>query len=118
LTRFIADENIPRETVELLKRKGVDIVSVSDVSPGLGDDEILELARKDERIVITFDRDFSQLIFKQKRKTKGLILLRFNPESPQQIAKRIQQALATKIKMDSSVIVVKKDTLKVTSTRK
>jgi len=118
LTRFIADENIPRETVELLKKKGLDIVTVSDVSPGLGDDEILDLARKDERIVITFDRDFGQLIFKQKRKTEGLILLRFNPESPQQIAKRIQQTLATKIDMEGSVIVVKKDTLKVTSTRK
>ena len=118
MTRFIADENIPRETVELLKKKGLDIVTVSDVSPGLGDDEILDLARKDERIVITFDRDFGQLIFKQKRKTEGLILLRFNPESPQQIAKRIQQTLATKIDMEGSVIVVKKDTLKVTSTRK
>jgi len=46
LTRFIADENIPRETVELLKKKGVDIVTVSEVSPGLGDEEILDLSNK------------------------------------------------------------------------
>jgi len=118
LTRFIADENIPRETVELLKKKGVDIVTVSEVSPGLGDEEILDLANKEKRIVITFDRDFSQLIFRQKRKTEGLILLRFNPESPQQIAKRIQQTLATKIKMEGSVVIVKKDTLRATSARR
>jgi predicted nuclease of predicted toxin-antitoxin system len=116
--QFIADENIPRETVDLLKKNGVDIVSVIDIAPGLSDEEILDLANKKGRITITFDRDFGQLIFKQKRKTKGLILLRLIPESPQQIAKRIQQALATKIKMEDSVVIVKKDTIRVAPTRK
>jgi predicted nuclease of predicted toxin-antitoxin system len=118
LTRFIADENIPKETVELLKKKGVNITAVSDVSPGLSDEAILDLGNKDQRIVITFDRDFGQLIFKQKKKTEGLLLLRFNPESPQQIAKRIQQTLATKIKIEGSVVIVKKDTLRATSVRR
>jgi predicted nuclease of predicted toxin-antitoxin system len=118
LTRFIADENIPRETVDLLKEKGVDIVSVTDLAPGLSDEEVLDLANKDGRITITFDSDFGQLIFKQKRKTKGLIILRFNPESPQQIAKRIQQALVTKIKMENNVIIVKKDTIRATPTNR
>ena len=115
MTQFIADENIPEDSVDLLKKKGLDIVSVTDFTPGLSDEEVLNLAYKNGRIVITFDKDFGQLVFKQKRKTKGLMLLRFTPESPQQIAKRIQQVLTTKVKMENSVTIVKKDTIKVTS---
>ena len=117
MTRFIADENIPRETVDLLKKKGIDIVSVTDIAPGLSDEEVLDLANKNDRIIITFDRDFGQLIFKHKRKTKGLILLRFNPDSPQQIAKRILQTLATKIKIEDTVVIVKKDIIRATPTK-
>ena len=114
MTHFIADENIPKETVDLLKKQGVDIVSVTKFASGLSDTEVLNLANKNGRIVITFDKDFGQLIFKEKRKTKGLILLRFAPKSPQQIAKRIQQVLTTNIRMENSVVTVKKDSIRVT----
>lgn len=112
MTQFIADENVPKESVALLK-KDIDIISVTDFASGLADEEVLDLANKNGRIVITFDKDFGQLIFKEKRKTKGLILLRFNPKSPQQIAKRIQQVLATHVKMENCVITVKKDSIKI-----
>jgi predicted nuclease of predicted toxin-antitoxin system len=55
--QFIADENVPLETVDFLKKQGVDIVSVTELFPGLRDAKILDLANKKERIVITFDKD-------------------------------------------------------------
>lgn len=115
--QFIADENIPLETVDLLKKQGVDIVSVTKLSLGLSDTKILDLANKKERIVITFDKDFGQLIFKEKKQPHGLMLLRFVPESPLQIAKRIQQVLAAKIKIEHYVVIVKKDSVRVTSVK-
>jgi predicted nuclease of predicted toxin-antitoxin system len=117
LTKFIADENIPRETLALLKKQRVDIISVTDFAFGLSDSDILDLANKNGRIVVTFDKDFGQLIFKEKRKTKGLMLLRFVPKSPQQIAKRIQQVLASDISMERCVVTVKKDKIRVTSAK-
>ena len=54
--QFIADENVPLETVDFLKKKGIDVVSVSELSPGLSDSKILDLANKKDRIVITFER--------------------------------------------------------------
>ena len=95
----------------------MDIISVTDFAFGLCDSEILDLANKNGRIVVTFDKDFGQLIFKEKRKTKGLMLLRFIPKSPQQIAKRIQQALAANITMENCVVTVKKDNIRVTPVR-
>ena len=117
MTQFITDENVPLETVDFLKKQGINVVSVTELSPGLSDLKILDLANKKDRIVITFDKDFGQLIFKEKRQTKGLMLLRFVPESPTQIAMRIQQVLAAKIKIEHCVVTVKKDSVKVTSVK-
>ena len=114
MTQFIADENIPKESVDILKKQGVDIISITEFALGLGDTEILDLANKRGRIVITFDKDFGQLIFKEKRKTKGLMLLRFVPKSPEHIVKRIQQVLAMNIRMENCVVTVKKDSIRVT----
>ena len=48
MTKLLADENVPIEAVEALKRKGVDIVSVIEFSPGLSDREVLDLANREE----------------------------------------------------------------------
>ena len=117
MTKLLADENIPKETVNLLKEQGVDVISVQDFSSGLSDRDILELANAKGRIVLTFDKDFGQIIFKEKYKSQGLILLRFVPESPQQISKRNLQLLATKIRIEKNVVVIKEDNVKVTSSR-
>ena len=91
MTKLLANENIPIEAVEALKRKGVDIVSVIEFSPGLSDREVLDLANREDRILMTFDKDFGELIVREKIKVKGLILLRFTPKSPKQIARKIWQ---------------------------
>jgi predicted nuclease of predicted toxin-antitoxin system len=114
LIQLLADENVPKETLDLLKKQGVDIISVTHFGFGLSDSEILDLANKNGRIVVTFDKDFGQLIFREKRKTRGLMLLRFVPKSPQQIAKRIQQVLNTRLKMENCVVTVKKDSIRAT----
>jgi hypothetical protein len=41
MTEFLADENIPIKAVEELKRKGVNIISILEISPGLSDKEAL-----------------------------------------------------------------------------
>lgn len=115
MIKLLADENIPKETVDLLKQQRVDVVSVQEIRSGLSDRDILELAKVKGRIVVTFDKDFGEIIFKEKFKSQGLILLRFVPESPQHIGNRILQLLAAKIKMEKSVVVVKEDSVKVTS---
>jgi predicted nuclease of predicted toxin-antitoxin system len=71
----MADENIPNETVKLLKMGGVDIISATEISVGLSDRKLIEVARQNGRIIVTFDRDFGQLIFKEKLKTNVLFCL-------------------------------------------
>ena len=113
LTRFLADENIPVKTVQTLKQKGMDIASILETSHGLRDIEVLNIANRQGRVIITFDTDFGNLVFKQKLETKGIILLRFKPKSPQQTAKAIEQLLATKTPIEKRFIVVREHDVRI-----
>lgn len=60
--RFLANLNIAPLTVEALGRKGWDIARTSSLPPATSsDEEILETTRKEDRIVVTQDLDFSAL---------------------------------------------------------
>ena len=56
------------------------------------DEEAIELATKERRIIITFDKDFGRLATLNSN-TPGIILLRIPPINPQYILKRIQTTL-------------------------
>lgn len=57
--KFLADENIDRPAVYNLRDKGYDIVSVDESSKGVDDGEVIQMAKREGRILITYDRDFS-----------------------------------------------------------
>lgn len=118
MTKLLADENIPRKTVEILKKEGLDIASVSESSPGLSDRAVIEQANRENRIIITFDKDFGELIFRERQKVKGLILLRIAPSSPEHIAERIQHTLSHVIPLENKIVTVREDRIRATSLRK
>jgi predicted nuclease of predicted toxin-antitoxin system len=61
---FLADENFPLPSVKLLRNNGFDVVSIQERYPGLTDEGILQMATKSKRIILTFDRDYGELIFR------------------------------------------------------
>ena len=61
--KILLDMNIPLKYAELLKNKGVDCIRWSDIgSPTAADTEIMEYARNNDFIVLTFDLDFSAIL--------------------------------------------------------
>jgi len=115
LIKLLADENIPKKAVEALRLKGIDIASAVDLSQGLSDREVIELANNENRVIITFDKDFGQLIYRKRMKVTGLILLRFAPTSPEYIAERIEHVLAQGISLENKLVVVREDRIRLTS---
>lgn len=112
MTKFLADENIPIKTVKALKQKGIDIIAISEISLGLSDRELLNLANRQGRVIITFDSDFGKLAFKEKLKAKGIVLLRFIPRSPQQIAKRIEYLQTARIPIENCFVIIREDSVR------
>ena len=84
--KFIANENIPLASVNVLKLAGFDIVSVGNELSGITDKEVMDIAVKEERTIITLDKDYGELVFKYGYKpAAGVIIIRwqnFEPEEP------------------------------------
>jgi len=59
--RFLANENFPGTAVSALVAAGHDVVWIRTAAPGVSDSDVLAWAIRDERILLTFDKDFGEL---------------------------------------------------------
>jgi predicted nuclease of predicted toxin-antitoxin system len=75
---FLADENIETEIVDLLRNSGYEVEYVLEMSPGVGDKEIVSRANKNNSILVTSDKDFGELVFRQRLVHNGVILIRLH----------------------------------------
>ncbi len=62
--RFLANENFPAPSIAILRTAGHDVRSVREEDQGAKDPFVIDLARSDDRIILTFDKDYGELIFK------------------------------------------------------
>jgi predicted nuclease of predicted toxin-antitoxin system len=75
--RLLADENIPGPLVSALRADGHDVAWVVESGPGTPDPDVLAAAQRENRILITNDRDFGQLAFQLRQTASaGVIQLR------------------------------------------
>lgn len=58
--RFLADENFPYDAVAALRDAGHDVVWIREAVPGISDEDVLKRAEAEERILLTFDKDFGE----------------------------------------------------------
>ena len=65
-------------TENLLLAKGLDFISVRSINPRMPDHEIIKLAVSENRIIITMDKDFGELVYHFEKKHAGVILLRLD----------------------------------------
>ncbi|MGB9662136.1 MAG: DUF5615 family PIN-like protein [Moorellaceae bacterium] len=76
--KFLADENVDREIVVELRKRGHQVTYVAEMDPGVSDDALLDLANKEKAILITADKDFGEIVFRQQRATEGVVLVRLS----------------------------------------
>lgn len=95
--RLLADENFPRVAVDHLVELGHDVVWVRTAAPGMADPDVLALARAEGRTLLTFDRDFTQMAFRDGvGNPAGILFFRLTPRSPQYVKVRVAEAIAAK----------------------
>jgi predicted nuclease of predicted toxin-antitoxin system len=91
--KFLANENFPLASTKYLQSKGFDIKAVGSHFKGISDKKVIELAEKEQRTILTFDRDYGELILKFGNKpTQGVIYLRlidYEPSGPGKIIETI-----------------------------
>lgn len=112
--KFLTDENIGFGVINPLRKLGYDIQSILEISPGLSDTEVLAYANSEERILLTADKDFGELVYSKKLVHSGIILLRLENDS----AKNKYNILRTLLKehrkeLEKSFTVVTEDKIRI-----
>jgi predicted nuclease of predicted toxin-antitoxin system len=67
MSKFLADENVPVEAVVATRNAGHDLAWIKELSPSVDDDTVLTIALADSRVLVTFDKDFGEMAFRQGR---------------------------------------------------
>jgi predicted nuclease of predicted toxin-antitoxin system len=81
--RFITDEDVPRSTARVLRNAGFDSVDVRDVGlRGKSDAVIFEYAQRENRLIITCDMGFSNILNFPPSKNHGILVVRIPDSEP------------------------------------
>ena len=112
--RFLANENFPAGAIARLKEKGHDVAWVRKLAPGCDDRYVISLAEKEGRVLLTFDKDFGELVFKTGlRPSAGIVLFRISLLSPEYVAEIVTDALESRQDWSGLFAVVQEDRIRI-----
>ena len=90
---LLGDESVDAPIVERLRSDGHSVAYVAEMSPSITDDEVLERANHDQCPLVTGDKDFGELVFRLRRLSHGVILIRLPGVSPHVKAAIVSDAI-------------------------
>lgn len=91
---FLADECCHAVIVTALRAVGHDVAHIQETHRGAADEAVIALAAAEKRILITEDKDFGELVFRQGVSVPGLVLLRLTTADPRRKADRLLSVIA------------------------
>ena len=90
---FLADESVDRQIVERLRLDGHEVAYVAEMSPGIMDETVLMESRISESVLITADKDFGELVFRQRQASTGVLLIRLGGVGPAMKAAVVSESI-------------------------
>jgi len=91
--KFIVDENLGPRVAKWLKEHQHDVVSIYEEFRGWNDDDILRKSTEENRVLITNDKDFGEMIFREGKLHRGVIFLWLEDERSVNVIKVLDQLL-------------------------
>ena len=74
--KFLADAHVSVEMVAMIRDFGHDCRDASAIPARMQDVDVLRMAEKDGRVVVTSDKDFGELVFVHRIACPGVVLVR------------------------------------------
>lgn len=118
MIKLLLDANLSPETREyLIENFSFDVIDIiTENKSGLSDEEIVLLAKKERRIIVTFDLDFGEIYhFKEKGKI-GVIVLRLEDQTVESVNRTLYKFFsnyAKKVNISKSLIVLKETKVRI-----
>jgi len=90
---FVADESVDQQIVERLRKEGHEVWYIVEIRPGASDADVLESAKQRGAILLTADKDFGEMVFRQRQVTEGVIFIRLAGQSQERKAEIVATAV-------------------------
>ncbi len=114
MSKFLANENVPTEAVDLCRQDGLDLAWVRELAAGADDDTVLAMALADGRVLVTFDKDFGEMAFLQgKKATCGVVLKRPRLRDPDYVAQFMSTVLRQSVTWEGHFSVAREGQMRV-----
>ena len=94
MLKFLANESCDFAVVRALRAKGYDVLAVSETTSRSVDREVIEQSRREQRTLLTEDKDFGWLVFASHAESAGVILIRFPGNARATLAQTIEHFVA------------------------
>lgn len=98
---LLADEGVDRPIVEQLRQEGHHVLYIAEMSPGIANDVILAQANSSRALLLTLDKDFGELVFRQ-----GLIYAGLLPATKAQVVAMVLRERSIELLSSFSVITL------------
>ena len=91
---FLANENFPFPSISLLRVSGIQIISILETAPGISDQEVMNMAKKNNYIILTFDSDYGEMIFRYvDNDPPSIVYFRYKGLNPEFAGHRLKNLL-------------------------
>jgi predicted nuclease of predicted toxin-antitoxin system len=111
---FVVDESVDRQIVDQLRDDGHSAWYVMEMSPSITDDEVLQLANTQSAYLLTADKDFGELVFRQNLASHGVILIRLSGTKAGIKAKIVSSAITShKDELSGNFTVIQKSRIRI-----
>jgi predicted nuclease of predicted toxin-antitoxin system len=95
--RFLANENFPGPAIAAPRAAGHDVIWVRIAAPGITDREVLAWAAREQRVLLTFDKDFGELAKGSALpRACGVVLLRLPMPPPGDVGQRLADLITSR----------------------
>jgi predicted nuclease of predicted toxin-antitoxin system len=91
---LLADESVDCQIVDRLRQEGHRVWYVAELEPGVSDEQVLDLANREADLLLTADKDFGELVFRQRRLAPGVLLIRLAGLPPADKAQMVASAVS------------------------
>jgi len=90
--KIVADENVDQQIVDRLRSDSHDVFFIAELDPGIDDDAVLGKSRESTAVLLTADKDFGELVFRQHALHSGVMLIRLAGLEPEAKAQLVAAA--------------------------
>jgi predicted nuclease of predicted toxin-antitoxin system len=112
--KFLANENFPFPSIAILRQASLHISTVSELYPGISDNEVITKAKVDNLIILTFDKDYGEIIYKHGiENPPAVVFFRFKGENPESAGHLLLDIVVNKkIELEKKFTVIENESIR------